>query len=268
MARSRRDLRDAGAHGAGADHGDGNRRSRAPPSAPSKRRRALGHERAPRPRGSPRCGPPRAAGRARGRAARRGALVADASSARLIRPRPLVGWVARWRASAVASAIRRSSSTTRQIRPQASACSAASGSPSSARPRARAAADQARQDVGAAGIRDQAELAERLDELRRAGGEHEVAVEREIGAGAGRDAVDRADHRALEAADPADQRIVQPLQGIAEIGRRVAFADHPIAEVLAGAEAAAGAGQQDGADRRVGLDAIERARQLADAWPR
>ena len=65
-----------------------------------------------------------------------------------------------------------------------------------------------------------------------------------------------------QAADAADQRVVPSVQRRAEVGRGVAFADHPVSQVLPGAEAASGAGQQHGADRGIGLDAIERPRQL------
>ena len=81
-------------------------------------------------------------------------------------------------------------------------------------------ADEARQEPGAAGIRDEADPGEGLQEPRRSRRQHDVAGEREVGAGAGRDAVDRADDRLRQFAQGADQRIVALLDRLAEIGRR------------------------------------------------
>jgi hypothetical protein len=60
-------------------------------------------------------------------------------------------------------------------------------------------ADQAGQHPGAAAVGDQADRGEGLDEFRRSGGDHDVAGERDIGAGAGGDAVDPGDDRQGEA---------------------------------------------------------------------
>ena len=68
------------------------------------------------------CGPPRAAGRARDRAGRRGCCVAAAWMARLVRPRPRVGPAASRAAMARASSSSAASSTAFQIRPQLAAC--------------------------------------------------------------------------------------------------------------------------------------------------
>ncbi len=79
---------------------------------------------------------------------------------------------------------------------------------------------------------------------------HEIAGEREIGAGARGDAVDRADDRQRQRAQPEHERLVVALDRRAEVHRLAAGRDGAIAEILPGAEAAARAGQQQHADRR------------------
>ena len=93
--------------------------------------------------------------------------------------------------------------------------------------------------------------------------EHDVAREREVRSGAGRDAVHRAEHRLLERADRADDRVVAVADDVAEVGHR-AVLRHRLGEILAGAEAAAGSGEHDGAERVVRGDA-RRARREARA---
>ena len=129
---------------------------------------------------------------------------ARAWSARAPRSRPL----ARRAASACASAISRSSSTTRQIRPHSAAVSAGNGSASSASARARAVPTRRgrNQVPPQSGIRPM--RGEGLHKARRARRQHDVAGEREIGAGAGGDAVDGADDRQRQRADLQDQRVV------------------------------------------------------------
>ena len=56
-------------------------------------------------------------------------------------------------------------------------------------------ADQPRQHPGAAAVRDQADRGEALDELGALRGDDDVAGQSDIGARAGRDAVDPRDHR-------------------------------------------------------------------------
>ena len=136
--------------------------------------------------------------------------------------------------------------------PHSAACSAVSLSPSSARPIARAVpTSRGRKYVPPeSGI--EPDLAERLDEARRLRGDDDVAGEREVGARAGRDAVDRADDRQRQRAQREHQRLVVALDRRAEIDRRVAGRHRAIGEILPRAEAAAGAGQQQHARRRVG----------------
>src|SRR5579859_4571269 len=97
--------------------------------------------------------------------------------------------------------------------------------------------------IGAAGIGDEANFAERLNEAGRPGSKDDVAGERDIGAGAGCDAVDRADDRLLKAAQAADQRIVPGVERLGG-GAAAARAAAPEREVLPSAEAAPGAGEE------------------------
>ncbi|MNJ49163.1 hypothetical protein D3C77_443810 [compost metagenome] len=61
-------------------------------------------------------------------------------------------------------------------------------------------ADQPWQQPGTARVWHQADLAEGLDEAGRAGGQHQVAGQRDVGTGAGSHAVDRADYRQRQVA--------------------------------------------------------------------
>ena len=81
-------------------------------------------------------------------------------------------------------------------------------------------ADEARQRPGAAGVGDEADAGEGLQEAGAARGVHQVAGQRDVGAGAGGDAVDGADDRLLQRGDQLDQRIVGLLQPAAGIGAR------------------------------------------------
>ena len=130
--------------------------------------------------------------------------------------------------------------------------SAGSGSAVSASARARRRTDQPRQDPGAARIRNEPDLGKSLHEARRPGGQHDVAGEGDIGAGAGRHAVDRGDHRQRQLAELADERIVIGLQRAAE-HRRLAALRQPVIEILTSAETAPGAGQQQRPTGRIVL---------------
>ena len=83
---------------------------------------------------------------------------------------------------------------------------------------------------------------------------HDVAGERQIGAGAGRDAVDRGDHRQRQLPDFFDHRVIV----VEQIGDIVRVGVDDRGQVLAGAEAAPGAGQQHRAAGFVGLRVVER----------
>ena len=91
--------------------------------------------------------------------------------------------------------------------------------------------------------------------------------QREVRAGAGGDAVDRGDDRHRHRADAQRERLVVALDRRADVGgaaRRLAVRrDRRIGEILAGAEAAAGAGDDDAAHAAVGGRGVERGAQLA-----
>jgi len=80
-------------------------------------------------------------------------------------------------------------------------------------------------------------------EGRRARRQHDVAGERNVGAGAGRDAVDRGNDWKRQCAQLAHKRVVMGVERVPEHGR-LAVRGHPLAQILASAEGTAGAGQQ------------------------
>ena len=136
--------------------------------------------------------------------------------ARLVRPSALRRLpAASALASVSASRSRAASSTAFQIIPQAAAVSASSGSASRARAFARGSPRRRASDQvpPASGIRPILEKA--WMNLRRACGQHDVAGERDVGAGAGGDAVDRADDRLVERADQAEQSGCRAARSIA-----------------------------------------------------
>jgi hypothetical protein len=112
------------------------------------------------------------------------------------------------------------------------------------------------QQPGAARIRHQPDLDEGLDKAGRARRQHHVAGQRQVGAGAGRGAVDRGHHRQRQCLQPADQRVEPGIDQLAQVGH-VPGREIQVGQVLAGAEAAARPGQQQGA-RAAGLDMVER----------
>ena len=93
-----------------------------------------------------------------------------------------------------------------------------------------------------AAVGDQADGRKALDEFGRLGGDDDVAGQRDIRAGAGGDAVDPRDHRLGQAGQRPDQRVPVALDRLAEIDC-LARRDGAVVEVLPGAKAAAGAGQ-------------------------
>src|SRR5262249_13080993 len=107
-----------------------------------------------------------------------------------------------------------------------------------------------------------ADLAEGLDEARRARRQHDVAGQRDVGPRARGNAVDGADDRLRQAAQAPDQRIVPGFERVPR-GRAAAPAVPPQGQVLAGARAAARAGQEHGADLGIALGVLERRLQLA-----
>jgi TolB-like protein len=118
--------------------------------------------------------------------------------------------------------------------------------------------DQPRQVPAAPRIGDQAERGEALDEFCRCGGDDEVAGERDVRAGARRDAVHTRNHRLRHGRKAADERVPARLDRGAKVDR-LARRDGAVVEVLPGAKAAPGAGQDD--DPRGG-GGVERLRQF------
>ena len=82
-----------------------------------------------------------------------------------------------------------------------------------------------------------------LQEGRRARRQHDVAGQRDVAGGAGRRAVDRADHGKRQRAQLADQRIVVLFERLARHDHLARRRD-PLVEILAGRERASRAGQQ------------------------
>ncbi len=164
------------------------------------------------------------------------------------------------------SASKAASSTHFQIRPSRSASSAVSLSPSIARPSAvpRPTSRGSSQVPPQSGTRPI--LANAWMKLAERRGDHQVAAEGEVGAGAGGDAVDRGDHRHRHRAHAQRQRLVEALDRGADVGRLAARLevrrDRRIGQVLAGAEAPAAAGEDDAAHGRIGGGRFERGGEL------
>jgi len=118
--------------------------------------------------------------------------------------------------------------------------------------------DQPWQEPGAPAIGDEADLGEGLHEARRARRQYDVAGERDIGAGAGRDAVDGGNYRERQRAQLAHERVVIGVERAPEHGC-LAVCGHALAQILSGAEGAAGAGQQERAAVAILLGLGERA---------
>ncbi len=119
-------------------------------------------------------------------------------------------------------------------------------------------ADEAGQALRAAGAGDDAELDLRLAELRRVGGEDEVAHHRQFAAAAQREAGDRRDHRLARARDvlPARDEVAEE-----DVGEGLVL---HLLDVGAGGEGLLRAGEHHGADRRIGLEALERLVEVVD----
>ena len=105
----------------------------------------------------------------------------------------------------------------------------------------------------------------KLADLR---GDDDVAGERDVGARAGGDAVDRADDGQRQAAQRQHQRPIVALDRLAQVDRRIARRDGAIGQVLARAESASRTGQQQHARAAFAADPGERVAQLARASPR
>ena len=131
--------------------------------------------------------------------------------------------------------------------------------------------DHAGQQVGAAGVRDDASLDEHLDELGVLGHDDQVARQHELGATAGGRAVDRGDDRLLAVEDARDQALPAAADhpgGVAHgaVGRALGLLGAGLlraGQVGAGAEVPlAGAGQHHDTDAQVGRGPVEAVREL------
>ncbi len=111
----------------------------------------------------------------------------------------------------------------------------------------------------ARGVGDQADLAEGLDEFRGFRRQRQVAGQRQRGPRPGRHAIDRANHGHRQGLDLAHQRRPEAARRVAQIGRSVHLARIAVAQILPGAEAPTGAGQQHGA--RLGASPGQRGAQ-------
>ena len=121
-------------------------------------------------------------------------------------------------------------------------------------------ADEARQDIGAARIGHEADLRERLDELGGTRSQNDIARKRDVGPGPGGHAVHSTNDGLVEPSDAADERVVEGLDGRAEVQRT--FRVGAGGEILPGAEAAAGAGEQHGTAALIG-GVVQRGRERA-----
>ena len=121
--------------------------------------------------------------------------------------------------------------------------------------------NESRQQPRAAAIGNEPDLGEGLDEARRARRQNDVAGERDVGAGAGGDAVDRGNDRKRQGAQLAHERIVIAVERTSE-DDGFAVLVQPLVQILPGAERAAGAGEQERAAVAVVLRLGERALEV------
>ena len=127
-------------------------------------------------------------------------------------------------------------------------------------------ADQAREGASCRRCRGSGPSAAKLwMNLAELAGDDQVAGERDVGAGAGGDSVDAGDDRLGHGGEATDQRVPARLDRFAEVDRFVG-GDHAVVEILPGAEAAPGAGEDDDASvaggiERVGQFGVHRARK-------
>ena len=112
-------------------------------------------------------------------------------------------------------------------------------------------AHKPRQDPGAARIGNKANAREGLQKLGRFRREHDIAGQRDIGAGPRSRAVDRTDDRLREIVDRTDQRIDSFFERLAKVRPGLARSKRAVGKVRPGAEASAGARNENRA--AVGL---------------
>ena len=110
---------------------------------------------------------------------------------------------------------------------------------------------EARDKKGAAGVRNQPKLGKAFHKAAVVGGNGEVAREGQIGAGAGRNPVHRAEDRLLNGPDSADDRVIALVHDGADIGQRAVALRQGLGQVLARAEPTARPSQHKGTHRRI-----------------
>ncbi len=98
----------------------------------------------------------------------------------------------------------------------------------------------------AAGVRDQPDLAERLNELGAFGCHNHVTCQRQVGARPRRDPIDGADHREVERPDQPNQRRIKRAHSLSQVRRPLHFTRIAVPQILPGAEPAPGTCQQNG----------------------
>ncbi len=124
-------------------------------------------------------------------------------------------------------------------------------------PHGAGASGHARQQPGAAAVRDEAELAEGHHKTGGARRNHHVAAEGQRRPRARRHAVNRANHRLRQFCQAAHQRVVKSLNGHAQIGRRAVRVDVTVVEILPGAETASCPGDKQAADGVIALGLLQ-----------
>src|SRR4051794_28583442 len=110
-------------------------------------------------------------------------------------------------------------------------------------------ADAARDEQRGPAVRDEPDVDEREQEVRRLGGDDEIAGQRERRADAGGRSVDGREHRLLHLAHERDDRVVALVEEALDVGRSVlaplVLHGRDVPEVCARGEGAAGAGEAD-----------------------
>ncbi len=155
--------------------------------------------------------------------------------------------------------------------PQFAASAALKGSPSSAKPLARAVPTKSRQMKGAAEIRHQAELGRKqLQKRRGARRHHDVAHQREADPGTRSDAVDRDHHRYTQLKPGVHHRVEIFAQAGSDVRAAAALrvAEQIVAhEIGAGTKCAADGGEHHGTNVPLGVDRRGGRCQIGDERP-
>jgi hypothetical protein len=121
---------------------------------------------------------------------------------------------------------------------------------------------QPRKNPRAAGIGNEPDIRERLDEFCTLRRKHDVGGKGDIGAGSRRHAIHRADHRLRQPDEPPDERIVTIFERLPQIDAICARCDRAIRKILPGAKATPGTRDQKSANFGIPLDTRQRFRNL------